>query len=358
MHLIQKPIDRVFSDESPQWHGLATVENPITEATIKSFDSPILEQAMTIPVKRGKNTVHIPTGYKAIFADLSAREDLTPEQSIAPLFMPRESYQVITNGEVIQAVKNAMAGIDHKITTIGTLSAFRRFFVSVALQGNREITVNGDKIRAVINFITSHDGTLAFEVYDSLTRIVCNNTLVWSREAARAMGFKVYHTKNAGLRIDGMADIVNRLLSGRLEFAESMAYLASVPVTQEHAEQMVAGYFAQLQGKEKFATRTLNQIDEIISLAWHGMGNEKKRKTTDSSERDMWNLFNGATEFWTHGGGVGKSETRDKGRKAYTANFGKAMDHKEAFCAYLLDTANLAENTAKGAEILAASRKD
>ena len=87
--------------------------------------------------------------------------------------------------------------------------------------------INKDKFCAYVNFVTSHDGTVSMHAYDSLLRIVCKNTFIASREASGEAGFKVYHTKNSDIAMEGLAELFNAILKGRVKLQEVMEFLAS-----------------------------------------------------------------------------------------------------------------------------------
>ena len=69
----------------------------------------------------------------------------------------------------------------------------------------------------------------------------------------------------------------------------------------------------------------LNMIDGITELAISGRGN---------NGRTMYDVLNGATEYWTSGDGVGR--TASAGKKAYSSEFGNAAASKERFSEYLV----------------------
>jgi hypothetical protein len=48
----------------------------------------------------------------------------------------------------------------------------------------------------------------------------------------------------------------------------------------------------------------------------------------------MYDVLNGATEFWTSGEGVGKTTT--EGRRAFSSEFGTGSERKQEFSRYLI----------------------
>ncbi len=337
-HGIILPVDMVFSTEGTEWHGLATVVDKITKETV----SPILFDILTGKIVVSVAGEMVEMGrHKALVADYRFRkeefEGTDYEGGLVPLNIPRASYREISNLEVFTTMTKALRDLDVKVTSAGTLEAGKKFFLSAKLGNNDEFTVNGDKMLATVNFITSHDGTLAFEAYDSMTRIVCMNTLRASRSAAGEVGFKVYHSAGADLAMSNVGELLNALIAGRKEFKTSMKYLASIALSKKDAELITAGYFVSQTGKEELAPRSVNAVQEIVRLYANGAGNKGQ---------SLYDLLNGATEYWTFGEGTGKEGKASKANKAaklYKANYASAADHKDRFANFLMSEETIAE---------------
>lgn len=342
-HGIQLPIDQVFSTKSAEWHGLATVVPEISRDVASSTFFDILSGEIMVNLPDGRSAA-MPF-HKPLIADFSkCRPDLVgTEFELSPLHIPKKSYREITNEQVWDTMETAARDVDAKVSALGTLEGGKKFFVSLDLNQETEFSANGDKFLSHLNLITSHDGTLAAEAYDSTVRIVCMNTLRWSRQAAGEVGFKVYHTQGADIAMPRMGELVNAILLGRAEFRNAMEYLATVPCTATEARQIVLGYLTSLNtSKEKVAKRTLNTAEEIATLFSRGIGNKGQ---------SLYDVLNGATEYWTHGDGTGKKA--DKATKVYKAEFGSAAEHKEALSNLLLDPATVArlKEAGKAAEL-------
>jgi hypothetical protein len=222
-----------------------------------------------------------------------------------------------------------------------TLESGKKFALSVNL-GDDILKVNNDEIHAHLNFVSSHDGSLNLKAYDSTIRIVCMNTLRWSLEAAGEVGFTIRHTKNAEVALDNLPELVNNILKGRVNFKEVMEYLESCKVDSNDALAMAAGYFMVESGAEKLSTRSLNAATEITNLFANGKGNRGQ---------SLYDLVNGATEYWTSGEGVGKKA--DQLTKAYKSEYGMAADHKNRFVELLADEDKRNEAKDIGKEALA-----
>jgi len=336
-HGIVLPIDRVLSTAGPEWHGLAT-QVPIigdTEASQLFFDIREMEVGGLIDGEMVRMDRHkaLVADYRTCRPDLVALETgeadgstVTGLHKFVPLHIPRHSYKPIDNRAVWNSMKDAMkeAGIDGEVTSAGTLEAGKKFFISLAISGEEGFSVNAngtsDKFLANLNFIASHDGTTGVKAYDSTIRIVCMNTFRASLQAAGEVDFVVYHTQGSDGAMRNLGPLVGKILAGRETFRNQLEYLASLPCTAQEAEQIALGYFVAATSKKELAKQSLNAADEISTLFCKGKGN---------NGRTMYDLFNGLTEYYTHGPGTGKKAS--KAEKVTAANFGAAADHKEAF---------------------------
>jgi hypothetical protein len=306
------------------WHGLEKpVGDCITLADVREhgLHPRIVEGTVTAGI--GGQQVTLPD-YKSLVA-------VTGNGALHPLHISGNRYSIIQNEDVWRTMSTAFQGVEipYKLSCVGTLCGLRRYFISVEI-GDGGFEVNGDQFHGNINFVTSHDGSLAFRAYDSLTRIVCNNTLNWSVEGDKNLDFKVYHKGDATAHCEKLGDYLNAVLHGRVVFTEAMERLAAIQVADTDIEPIVAGYFinkAFERGEklERFSSRTLNQVQGIADLARSGVGN---------SGRNLYDVFNGATQYYTSGEGVGK--TTSDGRKAFSSEFGTASDRKREITRYLL----------------------
>jgi hypothetical protein len=306
------------------WHGL---EKPVGDC-ITLADA--REHGLHPRIVEGTVTAGI-GGQQVTLQDYKSLVAITGNGALHPLHISGNRYSIIQNEDVWRTMSTAFQGVEipYKLSCVGTLCGLRRYFISVEI-GDGGFEVNGDQFHGNINFVTSHDGSLAFRAYDSLTRIVCNNTLNWSVEGDKNLDFKVYHKGDATAHCEKLGDYLNAVLHGRVVFTEAMERLAAIQVADTDIEPIVAGYFinkAFQRGEklERFSSRTLNQVQGIADLARSGVGN---------SGRNLYDVFNGATQYYTSGEGVGK--TTSDGRKAFSSEFGTASDRKQEITRYLL----------------------
>jgi len=321
-HEIEENVDKVFTYGEPAWHRLdENHKTPLTREIINPLFIPYLEGQASVTIDGIETPLE---GWKTIVADL---RNSNIEGDFRPIHVASAKYEIIQNDALFDAFLESLSGIKYKITTAGTLSGLKTFFVSVEFDEDSDINLpDGSACKAFFNLVTSHDGTKNASFFDSSLRIVCQNTLRMAFQTKGEQGFNIAHTKNASVRIMNMAQIFNDTLHGRRVFEEKMAELYSIECDLSKAERFVAGFLAdKTKAEEKLSTRTFNQMTEIVSLAWNGSGNRGG---------NLFYLAQGATEYWTRGNGTGGAN-KDLGRKAFSSEFGLGMDNKCNFLAAL-----------------------
>lgn len=306
------------------WHGIDTeVHRPIS--------IPVADEYGLLPVVR-KDKLHV-SGMGLPVENFKALTTIDKNGEKRTLDVVSDRYSIIQNEQVFRTMSESFkgTGLEYTLSCIGTLGGLKKFFISVAVgDDNGGFMVNGDKFYGNVNFITSHDGG-AFHAHDSLTRIVCANTLRSSMAGKKNVDFKIRHKGDTASKCADLSRYLNSVFTAREVFVENMGKLADQKVGGDDIKQVVGGFFVKEAFKrgEKletgFKTRSLNMIDGITDLAISGRGN---------SGRSLYDVLNGATEFWTSGDGVGR--TASAGKKAYSSEFGTAAVNKERFSEYLV----------------------
>lgn len=290
--------DRVQSIEGIEWHGLAQhVENIVFDGS--PIDYIVKSKAIDIA---GIGTV----------ADWQA---LCVDDIKEPLHIAKGSYHVIQNERVFECLSNALEGLDYKITTIGSLDGKKKIFICVELGETKEMTIAGDKFKNYLTFTSSHDGSMSFEAYDSNIRVVCDNTLQWSRSEKGKLRFSVRHTKNHEAKILNVESAISDLFDKRLALAKKLEMLAEQPLTLAQAENVIAGFV------DVGSTRSVNIGSQMVELFQYGKGNNGKT---------AYDLLNGVTEYYTHES-RGKTVDNWQAKQLASSEFGSGANKKVEF---------------------------
>lgn len=325
-HLI-KENDIIASIESC-WHGLEKLKKEIitfedTETDIEIIECPIV--ALQKEIDGSKNILEIPD-YKSLFGQ---RQD----GPLFPLSIQKKSYGLVPNKTIFEMIENSLKGIDYKIVSAGTLDNCKKVFYCVEFLDDQKYLVNGDEFKTYTVFKSSHDASEKLEAYDTATRVVCNNTLQWSKSEKGILKMTTRHSKNVLSRIPNLEKSIAEMFIKRKEFFEKIEKLDKMKITSDDAQYILAAFNAN---GDKLSTRAYNTIQTQKNLFENGKGNKGK---------SAYDLLNGVTEYFTH---LSKSETKSQ---VSSSEFGLGADKKVEF-SMLLNNANLDQIADKGEKLL------
>jgi hypothetical protein len=84
-------------------------------------------------------------------------------------------YEPIQNSKIWEAMHRSMEGTNHEVCGGGYTHNGGRVFVQTKVK-DEDFTVNGDAFDNYVTFYSSHDGSSAFELFDTSVRMICQNT--------------------------------------------------------------------------------------------------------------------------------------------------------------------------------------
>lgn len=364
-HLILEN-DLTFSVSSPEWHGKAIVaeSEAMPELVRENLCFPIVEgQAVamidgdSVPLRDEKTG----KGWKIILADCrnlpehEGREE--QPANLVPLHVPKQGYFPLENGRFFEMASDAFdsLGLPFNVSTAGTLGNLKRFYFSVSVEGMELKTPDGNSISSFLNFLSSHDGFLVPTVKDSHIRTVCHNTFSAVMRELANFELKGRHTENGLRNLENLAQAIDAMRENGKELSETFERLANQESDLPGMREITAGYFFQdtlksgnrIPDNVTLTKQAENAIEEITTLARIGAGNDG---------RNLFDLWNGATDYWSNGGGVGSAKV-GLAKKASRSNFGQAAEHKTAFSRYLFDGEAVEAGRKVGAMAIANTEK-
>lgn len=301
----------------PCWHKLETIVDKI------DYDSSGLNWSVekrSLQMPDGKEI----EGFKAIFS---------PEKDQV-ITVSKDSYSIIQNERLFELIDNSLAGINHKIITCGSLGNCQKVYICIELSDEQDYLVNTDKFKNYLAFVTSHDGSLSLECYDTSIRLCCQNTLVASRKSKGILDLSVRHTKNNAPKITNMEEQIDKLLEKRVEFYGSYEELCSRPMSIERANAILTGFV----GKDDLSTRAKNKAAELTHLFVKGTGNKGENYS---------DLLNSVTEFYTHRAGSNAANS------FASSEFGMGSQKKAEFWDIINDEAALSKLEQRGLALIA-----
>lgn len=329
-HGIIKGFDFMFSLVR-EWHDLQTLVKSINEETI----SPMLFDLIRRPIK---------------FADRDEKQ-IDDVFALVPADMPnhrlnlvRDSYGEVSNRKLLEALQNSLPS-GAKITTAMTLWARKEVAFSIELPEALRKGPNGEQYRQHFTLHSSHDGNSNVSLWDTMTRVVCANTLAASigdRKTAKGrVSFR--HSKNVETRLEGFEARIAALWESQDEFFANLAKMAEQSLNLEQARAITA---TQVVNGSKLSTRSYNQADSIVNLFAKGIGNKGET---------VYDLFNAGTQYWTRG-----DETRKDGpdvSKIWVSSEFEGGAVKKSEWYEVLTDSNLDELAERGEQLLKTYRE-
>ena len=242
-------------------------------------------------------------------------------------------YEPIQNSRIWEALHNSLEGTNHNVVGGGYTHNGGRVFVQTKVD-DENFTVNGDKFDNFITFFSSHDGSSAFEMFDTSVRMICQNTFQSARrKGGRAFKLKVRHTSNANIRFEGVMQNLEQIFNNRREIYDDMNELAQQPMSYN---EMLAWATSMFNKSNTLSTISSNKAHEAVRLARHGLGNKGQTR---------YDMFNGITELLTHGD---RNSQRNKADVWRASEFGASATQK----AHSLDALSVVGRDIRRGELL------
>lgn len=255
-------------------------------------------------------------------------------------------YEIVQNSAVWEVVRILKEEYGFEVASNGSIHGRKRCFMTLEAPDSAFEVKEGDKHQLRVNVTWSHDGSCKIEFYNNTIRIVCANTWRFSMGKLAEMSDqgKEYihqsarHTKNVHSKLKDIKAFLIDFYNEKQALKESLQGLDAKPINATDATNVIVGFMAN---GDKLSTRAAGQSANVLNLFLNGKGNMGKTQ---------YDLFNGFTEFFTHGTIDDTTEDNKVTKQVLSSEFGEYADKKtQIFDAFLSDETldKLAANGAK-----------
>ena len=230
-----------------------------------------------------------------------------------------KSYQPIQHTEGFELLDHLVGEIDGAhYETMGTLEFGK--LVWGQIDPNVSIRVGNDVSKSLVTFHTSHDGSKAFDIFQTGVREVCRNTFRMGSLSRLGATLRVRHTKNAQTRIEGLKAGIAEIHKVAATMEEKLVYLSQRRTTKESLTTIMSRLFPMTKnddGVEESSTRRDNILASVLARYEFNDGDvfPEQRGT-------LYNLFNSVVEYTDH-----ERSSKENGR-AESAVFGSGATLK------------------------------
>ncbi|MCP9796205.1 DUF932 domain-containing protein [Cyanobium sp. Lug-B] len=313
----------VFLHNQPAWHRLGLV----LDGTLPAREAFCL----------GGADFHLAGRpvYDADMQPIEGYQAITRTDTGATLSVMNATYEVVQNEQLIR-VAEALHG-DAVMDAVCVLAGGRKVTFTARVRQSEGEVLPGDPVNQYLVGCTSHDGTIAFSVFFSPIRVVCNNTLsaalgLASARSRRQQGCRIRHTRNANALISRLPELIDLQ---RQQFTGGLAELramAAAPCTAAQFRQYVETLFAdQLRGaindrRGDASTSRPRRLEDLP--AWEGLSAKFEGQAIGSDipgvQGSMWGAYQSVTEFLSHEAGRSRDPIEAARQRLEGLWFGKA----------------------------------
>lgn len=238
-----------------------------------------------------------------------------------PIGLVGANYGPIQNTQIWEALHRSLDSFKFDIVGGGYTHNGGRVFLQVNLKDDDKFSVNGEAFSNFITLYSSHDGSSAFEVFDTCVRIICQNTLQASRRSGgKRFKLSVKHTSKVQFRFENMMVQLEKIFASRAKTFRDLQYLNEIFMSQDDLRKWAVGFFT---AGNSVTPQGLTTATEVTDLAIGGIGNRGQ---------SAYDMLNGVTELLTHG----RPETkRTSGDLFRSSEFGNSANKKAEALDYL-----------------------
>jgi len=222
-------------------------------------------------------------------------------------------YEPIQNSRIWEAMHNSLEGTQHEVVGGGYTHNGGRVFIQTKVTAE-DFTVNGDVFDNYITFYSSHDGSSAFELFDTSVRMICQNTFRLAKQnGGKVFKLRVRHTRNAEVRFENVMQHLEVMFENRRRQYGKLNDLAQVGMEYNDMIAWATSFYTKTN---KLATIASNKAHETRRLSRVGAGNNGET---------AYDLFNGVTDLLTHGD---RHSKRDRAAVWRSSELGAAATQK------------------------------
>lgn len=272
-----------YKGEKP-WHGLGQeMQDGMT------LDQWRVAAGLDWEAKKQKVEFWTPEGYVKGDSNILYRSDNQKELGIVS-----DDYKVLQPKQVLDFYADLVADHGFEMETAGALHDGKRIW-ALARTGKDFRVAGNDLVQGYCLLATSFDKSLATRVQFTSVRVVCQNTLAMSYNAAK--GTDYISVPHSAIFDDRRVKIDMGIYA---ESADTFEYnvnkLAMSKVSREDAVAFIMELMAPEAAKEGISTRKLNQVNEVVNLfAGRGKGSDLR-----SADGTLWGVVNAVTEYVDH----------------------------------------------------------
>jgi phage/plasmid-like protein (TIGR03299 family) len=313
-------IPETFASVKPAWHRVGTV---LSNEARTDYNQALKDANLDFEVKKiqFKHPLSDNPLYTNLPEDMNAYGTFRMDNG-QHLGTVKGQYHVIQNHEALNFLEELVGG-GMQIDSLGSFRKGTVIFANVLIK--KDEIVKGDEVNNFMQVVTSHDGTLTLDFFQSMVQIVCSNTLRMAMKSA-SQHLKISHTVNSLVKLADAATFLNLVGKGADSFNDKLRFLS----TKRMSSEMEELFLNQLVGKVDSSTKN-KRLANMRETILESPDNSEIVKGISGT---AYAMLNKVTNFVDHGD---TSSTEEK--KAVSAAFGTGDARKTKAFELLLEMA-------------------
>ena len=211
-----------------------------------------------------------------------------------------KGYNPLQNEELAMFAYDLAGEADVRVEAAGSLKGGRRVWF---LLKSETLCVGDDcdQIEPYVLMYNSHDGTSAVEFMPTSIRVVCNNTLTYSRKHARG-GFKFRHTTNMRDNINGGIEAMQACLKQIELWSEVMSDLSMQEVDNTWLMRFwETAYHLHVRNEPEWGTKAWDTWDKRRAETMQIWADTFDNEINDHGVKpSRWLAANAVTNWYDH----------------------------------------------------------
>ena len=297
----------VWTNQVP-WHGLGTEMDPkhgaIEWMKAANLDWTVHKQPMFTTLPNGENVAVKGRGGNEYSVLVRDRGNNTYEEK--DIFGPvGPGWTAVQNEQVFTFMERFCKAGKMKMETCGSLKGGTEIWALAKYRDDFEL-VKGDTMKGYLLFHSAHVWGKGNSLRNTLTRVVCNNTLTMALRSGVSKGaaFRMPHVSEFDASVQSRAEQAVGLAEAQTEeFREAAEFLTKKKADPAHVAEFITRLYQPKEMKRREAENdntpykdTFTQTSEMVWNAAHlAPGSELA-----SSKGTWWGAFNGVTYHEDH----------------------------------------------------------
>ncbi len=276
-----------YRGETP-WHGLG---NPLSDDGVKDWRKACVEAGLDWAVALAPLEVGPSDAPASSIGQIVDHRAAIRCSDGAILGVVGPDYTVLQNQDAFQWFEPILESGLAEFEAAGSLRGGSRVWALAKIGLQADIAL-GDPVKRYLLLSHAHDGTLCVRVGFTDVRVVCMNTLRMAHDSAASQLIRIRHTSQVKENLEAVREVLD-LAAG--EFQATVSQYRKLQAKEGINPKDVMAYVQKVLDTPvgadgKVSTRVYNRLEEIVKLAWEGIGNKGST---------VWDAFNALTQWTT-----------------------------------------------------------